>query len=54
MDFRAWDTGDYKQRITGEPTDTVYQIVISLIAGLSAFVAFCVRPLFPLVACACD
>jgi Late exocytosis, associated with Golgi transport len=33
---------DYKKRIVGGPKDTVFQIVISAILGIAAFLAFCV------------
>lgn len=43
--FRVLEDDGYKKHIVGEPRDTVYQIIISASIGLSAFVAFCVRPL---------
>jgi len=33
---------DYRKRIVGNPNDTVYQIIISAVLGLGAFLAFCV------------
>jgi hypothetical protein len=42
MDYHTWDDDEYKRRITGDQKDTVVQISISLIAGLTAFIAFCV------------
>lgn len=32
----------YKKRMVGDPKDTVFQIVISAVLGVSAFLAFCV------------
>jgi hypothetical protein len=33
---------DYKKHIVGDPKSTILQIAISVVLGLSAFIAFCV------------
>jgi hypothetical protein len=46
--FRTLEDDGYRKRIVGEPKDTVFQIIISLSIGVSAFLTFCVlRPRWP-------
>lgn len=41
--FHIFDSeDDYRKHIVGDPKDTVYQIIISAVFGLGAFLAFCV------------
>jgi len=41
--FHIFDNeDDYRKRIVGDPKDTVFQIIISAVLGLGAFLAFCV------------
>jgi hypothetical protein len=41
--FHIFDNEDeYRKRIVGDPKDTVFQIIISAVLGLGAFLAFCV------------
>jgi hypothetical protein len=43
--FRILDNDDdYRKHIVGDQKDTVYQIILSCVFGLGAFLAFCVRP----------
>ncbi|KAF2671282.1 DUF221-domain-containing protein [Microthyrium microscopicum] len=42
------DDDNYRKRIIGDPKDTVFQILLSLLIGTSAFLGFCVlRPRWP-------